>query len=152
MKLSPHFALSEFLVSSTRPDLVTPESDVPPEVVESLTELAETILEPIRAEFETPVTILSGYRSDALNRAVGGSATSQHRVGQAADFGMDGADLRDVFDWIRDVTAVPFRFGQVILYRDSLELPRFLHVSLPSVKWTNAAFVQDPGVYLRRVS
>ena len=37
-------------------------------------------------------------------------------------------------------------------YRDSLELPRFIHVSLPSVRHINAAFIQDPGVYLRRVS
>lgn len=40
----------------------------------------------IRDELGVPVQITSGYRAPAVNRAVGGSASSQHQLGLAADF------------------------------------------------------------------
>lgn len=51
----------------------------------NLEALADNILDPLRAVWGKPIVVTSGYRSDALNRAVGGSAASQHTQGRAAD-------------------------------------------------------------------
>ena len=47
--------------------------------------LVERLLQPLRDRLGEPITILSGYRSDELNRLVGGVPSSQHRLGEAAD-------------------------------------------------------------------
>lgn len=54
-------------------------------VVEHLAELTEKILEPLRVAWGSGIKVNSGYRCDALNRAVGGVSTSAHRLGYAAD-------------------------------------------------------------------
>ena len=84
IQLTTHFSLSEFLKSSTasaRGIDNTPSL----EVVSNLQQLSIHVLEPLRAYFNTPIVVSSGYRSPALNKAVGGSATSQHMTGEAAD-------------------------------------------------------------------
>jgi putative chitinase len=70
----------------------------------------EKILEPVRAKFG-PVTINSSYRAPLVNKAVGGSATSQHVNGQAIDFEVKGVDNKKVADWVAD----NLEFDQVIL-------------------------------------
>ena len=55
------------------------------EIAAHLQELTETILDPLREAWGGPLVINSGYRCEALNRAVGGSATSAHMFGYAAD-------------------------------------------------------------------
>jgi uncharacterized protein YcbK (DUF882 family) len=55
------------------------------EIVNNLTQLVDNILDPLREEYKKPIRVNSGYRSEALNKAVGGSKTSQHRFGLAAD-------------------------------------------------------------------
>lgn len=55
------------------------------EIVNNLTQLVDNILDPLREEYKKPIRVNSGYRSDALNKAVGGSKTSYHRYGLAAD-------------------------------------------------------------------
>lgn len=54
-------------------------------VASHLEELTRTILEPLREAWGSPIKVTSGYRCDALNRVVGGVATSVHRLGWAAD-------------------------------------------------------------------
>lgn len=54
-------------------------------VVEHLKELTEKILEPLRVAWGSGIKVNSGYRCDALNRAVGGVSTSAHKQGYAAD-------------------------------------------------------------------
>ncbi|MFR9539169.1 MAG: D-Ala-D-Ala carboxypeptidase family metallohydrolase [Rikenellaceae bacterium] len=68
-------------------------------VKKSLQYLTENLLDPIRARFGAPITINSGYRSPALNAAVGGAATSQHIKGEAVDItaGSRGSN-RDLFE------------------------------------------------------
>ena len=55
------------------------------EIVSNLEQLVDKILDPLREKYGKPIKINSGYRCDRLNKAVGGSATSQHRYGLAAD-------------------------------------------------------------------
>ena len=82
-QLSPHFKLSELLASGTAKSKGL-DNDPSPEVLANLRRLCVEALEPIRAKVG-PLKINSGYRSDAVNRAVGGSTTSAHSFGLAAD-------------------------------------------------------------------
>ena len=56
-------------------------------------ELFEHIVQPIRDHFGTSIFLSSGYRSHALNKAIGGSQTSQHSKGEAVDIDMDGTAI-----------------------------------------------------------
>lgn len=110
MRLSDHFLLSEFTRSQTatrRGIRNTPTAAHR----EALAILCEFALEPIRTHFGKPVRITSGYRSAALNRAIGGSQTSQHSKGEAADFEIPGVSNREVAKWIE----ANLRFDQLIL-------------------------------------
>jgi len=55
------------------------------EVKKNLTTLVDRVLDPLRAGWGAPIVVNSGYRSAALNEAVGGSKTSDHMTGRAAD-------------------------------------------------------------------
>ena len=64
-------------------------------VVSALTALIDNVLDPLREKWGAPIIVTSGYRSPALNRAVGGASGSQHTKGEAAD-------IRSVSDSIKD--------------------------------------------------
>lgn len=84
-RLSPHFTLAELTVSATaaRKGL----SNVPPPaVLDQLTVTARRMEEVRKLLGERPILVLSGYRSPAVNRAVGGSRNSAHLTGHAVDF------------------------------------------------------------------
>lgn len=98
MQLSPHFSLAELTRSQTAIRRGLP-NDAPPEVIERMRLLCERVLEPVRRQFG-PVRVLSGYRSPAVNRAVGGAATSQHCKGEAADFVVPGQTNLTVCRWL----------------------------------------------------
>ena len=83
MNLSPHFSLAE-LVSSQVATRKGIDNAPAPAIVANLTRLA-ALLEQVRALVGAPIAISSGYRSPALNRAVGGAANSAHVLGLAAD-------------------------------------------------------------------
>lgn len=55
------------------------------EECKSLTALIEKVLDPLREAYGKPIIVTSGYRCQRLNAAVGGSASSQHVKGEAAD-------------------------------------------------------------------
>lgn len=84
MKLTENFDLEEFTQSDTALRLGI--KNIPgPNIIGNLLILA-TGLEEVRALLGFPLFINSGYRSPTLNRAVGGSTTSAHCLGYAADF------------------------------------------------------------------
>lgn len=67
-----------------------------------LVALVENVLDPLREWYGKPIIINSGYRCPQLNRAVGGSPTSQHMKGEAAD--IDAGDRQQnklLFEYIR---------------------------------------------------
>lgn len=138
-RLSPNFRISEFSVSASRPDLVRP---IPAAYFPAVETLAREILQPIRDHVAAPVTILSGYRSAALNRAIGGSPTSQHLRAEAADF--TTAKLRGLFrDLVARTLLVPC--GQCIYYPSR----QFVHVAIPSAKYPQPSFhVHEPSAGL----
>lgn len=83
MQLTQHFTLAELTKSSTAERLGL-DNTPPPEVLPALTSTAE-MLERIRSTLGVPVTVTSGYRALAVNKAVGGVTTSDHAQGRAAD-------------------------------------------------------------------
>ena len=109
IRLSKNFALSEMVKSATAERLNVDNSPSDIHLV-NLTHLAIHILQPVRDEFGV-ITINSGYRSPALNAKVGGSKTSQHCNGQAADFESFSTPNPDLAKWI----AKNLDFDQLIL-------------------------------------
>jgi zinc D-Ala-D-Ala carboxypeptidase len=84
-RLSPHFTLAELTVSATaaRRGL----KNVPgPAELDTLAATARRMEEVRRLLGDRPIIVLSGYRSPAVNRAVGGSPSSAHMTGHAVDF------------------------------------------------------------------
>ena len=73
------------------------------EVRSHLTALVANCLDPLREAWGRPIIVTSGYRSEKLNRAVGGAKNSQHVTGQAADIRTvedTPAENRKLFDLI----------------------------------------------------
>lgn len=98
-QLSEHFHLSEFTRSQTAARRRI-DNTPPAEAVEALRALCVNVLEPVRVHFARPVMISSGYRSPALNRAIGGAPSSQHSKGEAADFEIPGVSNAEVCRWM----------------------------------------------------
>jgi hypothetical protein len=124
MNLSPHFTLAELTRTSSGLANVPTDAEV-----KALTALCVTLLEPVRNRFG-PVSIHSGFRSKAVNAKIGGSKTSQHMRGEAADFHCPGATLEDVMRWI--VVESGLSYGQVILEGHTAGEPTWIHLSLGS--------------------
>ena len=84
MKLSDNFSLHEFTRSqtATRHSIDNTPSE---EVIGNLQSLCLGVLQPVRTNFQKPMIISSGFRCKELNTKIGGSSTSQHVFGQAAD-------------------------------------------------------------------
>lgn len=73
------------------------------EVRKNLTALVANVLDPLREWYGKPIYVNSGYRCPALNKAVGGVASSQHLTGQAADIDVnDRAENRKLMKHIED--------------------------------------------------
>jgi zinc D-Ala-D-Ala carboxypeptidase len=110
-QLSPHFRLSELLASNTAKSKGL-DNDPSPEIEANLKALCEHVLEPIRAAVG-PLKINSGYRSDAVNKAVGGSTTSAHSYGLAADLHPPAGCKK----LMNDIIACGVKLDQIIFER-----------------------------------
>lgn len=101
IQLSRHFRLSEFTRSATAIRYgIDNEPDI--ETVEALQSLCVNVLEPLRERFGV-IRITSGYRCLRLNEKIGGSRTSQHLLGEAADIHVGSIDTaRKYFNFVRD--------------------------------------------------
>lgn len=99
MKLSLNFELREFTKSeyAIRNNI---DNTPPKEVIDKLTLLSTNVLEKIRHLMGKPVRVNSGYRGTALNKAIGGSESSQHCKGEAADIEIIGQDNKELAIWI----------------------------------------------------
>jgi len=130
-QLTEHFTLAEMIVSPTAKRLGIPNTPTAAHI-ENMRYCCEKILEPVRAKFG-PVTINSSYRAPLVNKAVGGSATSQHVNGQAIDFEVKGVDNKKVADWVAD----NLEFDQVIL--------EFYSAGDKNSGWVHASIKKEGG-------
>ena len=87
--ISKNFTLEELCASATAKAKGIRNQPGQTDVV-NLCALVHKVLQPLREAMGHPVKIGSGYRSLALNRAVGGVSNSQHMKGEAADLCIDG--------------------------------------------------------------
>lgn len=101
IKLSPHFLLSELLTTEHKEYMLLQEKGVQ-QYLNNLYILCNYILEPIRCYYNVPITVTSGFRCKELNEEVGGSKTSQHNYGEAADIIVKGKTVDEVFNDIKD--------------------------------------------------
>ena len=101
MQLSKHFKLSEFEKSSTATRLGIKNKAGSGEI-KNLTDLCYAVLEPVRAKFEKPIIITSGYRTEALCEILKSSKSSQHTKGEAVDFEIAGISNLQVAIWIEN--------------------------------------------------
>lgn len=119
MNLSPHFTLQELTTTSTGLSNV-PNADE----VCRLRALCSAVLEPWR-ERVGPLQVNSGYRSEEVNAAVGGSTTSQHRQGEAADVQPTRISRAQAWDVLLDLMDHGLPVDQAIIY----ESASHVHVS-----------------------
>lgn len=121
-----HFTIEELYRSDTAKRLGIDNKPSTQQTI-NLVYLAANVLEPLRVAMNEPVKISSGFRCQALNKAVGGVYNSQHLKGQAADICIDG-DMkkgRRWFNFIRDNLV----FDQLIWEHNSRTGTYWIHVS-----------------------
>jgi zinc D-Ala-D-Ala carboxypeptidase len=129
MKLSENFTLSEMTKSETalRHNLDNTPGDAE---IANLKRLAERVLQPVRDHYKTGVKVNSGFRHPNVNAAVGGSKTSDHCQGQAADIEIPGVANADLAQWIVN----NLDFTQVIL--------EFYTPGVPDSGWVHVSYVE----------
>jgi ABC-type multidrug transport system fused ATPase/permease subunit len=121
MKLTDNFRLSEFTNSQTA-ERQGIDNTPPPAVIEVLRKTAAH-MEQVRALLGgNAIVISSGYRSPALNKSIGGAATSQHTKGEAVDFTCPA--FGKPADIVKAIKASSIEYDQVIL-----EFNRWVHIS-----------------------
>lgn len=126
MNLTKNFTLAEMVKSDTalRHDM----DNTPGEIeIANLKQLAEKVLQPVRDAYAKGVKVNSGYRHPEVNAKVGGSKTSDHCKGQAADIEIPGVANADLAKWITE----NLDFTQVILefYTPGVPDSGWVHVS-----------------------
>ena len=126
--LSNHVSLAEFCHSDTAKRRGIDNTIKDPAHLASAKLLCEKVFEPIREHFGVPIHISSGYRSAALNRAVKGSASSQHCRAEAMDIDADRygkVTNKEIFDYIRE----HLDWDQMIWEFGNDSQPDWVHVS-----------------------
>ena len=98
--LSKNFSLDEMCKSQTAERLAIPNTPTA-DAIYNMGYLAEHVLQPLRNEYGA-FMVSSGYRCVDLCLAIGSKATSQHALGQAADFEICGISNFDLAEWISD--------------------------------------------------
>lgn len=147
-RLAPNFTLGELLASSTaerHPDLKAEQMNPPQRVLDNLRYLTETTLQPLRDMVGHPILVTSGYRCERLNDLVGGSSTSQHVQGEAADCKLSPSFLTDataapvrkfIADRVRSLTGRPLRddvnenfflFAYILLNLKDVDVDQVIH-------------------------
>lgn len=126
MYIPIRFSLREFLRSEVAEQAGW--ADVPTfNVVNNLSELCRRILDPIACRYGKVVVVTSGWRSERLNKAVGGVDSSQHKTGCAADIRpLLANETKDLWTIIQGmIDSGEIEPDQVIYYRRR----RFIHIS-----------------------
>lgn len=137
MQISKNFTLEELYNSETaRQKKINNQPNLKQQ--EKLIELVLNILQPIRNKWGKPIYVNSGYRSEALNKAVGGAKTSQHLTGEAAD--ITSENNLELWKLITNmIQKKEITVGQCIWEKGD-KSPRWIHISLPDARHVNQIF------------
>mgnify|MGYP001078906209 CR=1 FL=1 len=102
-----YFTIAELCKSDTA-DRLGIDNRLPKDLLPNVENLITEVLDPLREWYGKPITVNSGFRSPALNKAVGGSATSDHMQGRAADItGGSPAENKKLFNLVQSL-GLPF--------------------------------------------
>jgi len=123
-QLSVNFSLLE-LTSSETAARKGIDNTPSVEVISNLKYLCDNVLQPLRVRYGKTINISSGYRSPKLNKAIGGSMTSDHCIGCAADITVPKDDFKRVFEMIRN----HLPYDQLIWEMGDDTAPQWIHVS-----------------------
>lgn len=113
-----YFSIAEFLNSDAADKYQVSNMPADEEllaVLNNINALVNNVLDPLRARIGRPVIITSGYRSQRVNELVGGSKTSQHLSGKAADIHVQGYTPQQM-DIVYQTIQMCFDFDQLIFY------------------------------------
>lgn len=120
-----YFTIEELTRSSTATTRGIDNTPTP-EIKANLERLVEKVLDPLREKYGKPITVNSGYRCPELNKAVGGSKTSDHMNGFSVDITASCKKENAIlFQIIKD----NFDFDQLIWEKGNSEYPDWVHVS-----------------------
>lgn len=121
MQISKNFHLDEF-ITSVEAINHNIDNTPTPDAIENIKKLVNKVLQPTRDRFKRPIMVNSGFRSEKLNKIVGGCKTSQHLTGKAADITTGSKKLnKELFNLIKDYAI----YDQLIAYPNY----SFIHVS-----------------------
>lgn len=118
MQLSKNFTLQELTSTNTHLPNVPTEAEIA-----RLQALVTSVLQPLRNMYGHQICVNSGFRSAAVNSAIGGATNSQHCTGEAAD--LDAADNAAIFQLIRQ----HLPYDQLIWEGGDNHQPDWVHVS-----------------------
>ena len=122
-----YFSYSEFLKSDVAEKHQVeniPDDAQLSQVLGNIKALVLNVLDPLRAMIARPIIITSGYRSQRVNELVGGSKTSQHLLGKAADFHVQGYTPQQM-EMVYRTIQMYYDFDQLIFYPSK----NIIHVS-----------------------
>lgn len=120
MQLTKNFKLEEFACKDGSP--------VPDAIFVNCQELADN-LQVLRDTVDTPITIISGYRSPEYNQQCGGAPLSQHLTAKAGDLKASGMTSDELHAVIIDlIDQGKMKQGGVGLY------PTFVHYDIRGTK------------------
>ena len=111
----------------------------PPAVQPAMLRLVEVVLDPLRVALGRPVRVTSGYRAPAVNRAINGSPTSQHMLGEAADIKVEGLSAEAL---ATAIVQLGLPVDQVIWYAP--ERGGHVHVSFTDTRPTRRQALHAP--------
>ena len=111
--MGKYFSIAELTKSSTA--IKKKINNTPTKEIENnLNQLIDNILDPLREAWGQPIIVSSGYRCEALNKAVGGAASSQHKLGQAADIHAKSDSMEDNKKLFELIKQLKLPFDQLI--------------------------------------
>ena len=130
MNLTKNFTLEEMIKSETalRHDMDNTPGE---KEIGNLKLLCEKVLQPVRDHFGKGVKVNSGFRHPDVNAKVGGSRTSDHTRGQAADIEIPGVPNAELAEWIKD----NLDYRQLIL--------EYYQIGVPDSGWVHVSYVAE---------
>lgn len=131
--ITKNFSMEELVTSNTA--RMKGIDNTPDKEVEArLVQLAQQVLQPLRDSYGKPIKISSGYRCQALNKAIGGVSTSQHLKGEAVDINNGQIENKKLFLLAsKMIKEGVMEVGQLIDEKGY----KWLHISLPDNKHRN---------------
>ena len=125
MKLTPHFTFEELTNTNVSKEMLEKNKRYAAIIPDQIFILA-LFAEQVRFVLDVPMTITSGFRCEALNKAIGGSDNSQHMLAQAIDFlPGKGMSIDKAFDILKNSCLL---YGQLIKERSGKS--EWIHISM----------------------